>query len=85
MNIYGGVPGGNRNKWLGFGSDWNHNVACPIRNLAISQQIMCGFWWNFHYNYAMIYLSIDWFLGDLDHQADSPDWVYGQNEVIELA
>ena len=46
--------------WFDFGSDRNHHAACPIGNLAISQQIMSGFWWHFHYSPALIYLSTDW-------------------------
>ena len=46
--------------WFDFGSDRNHHAACPIGNLAISEQIMSGFWWHFHYSPALIYLSIDW-------------------------
>ena len=32
----------------------DHHADCPIGNLAITQQIMSGFWWNFQDNSAMI-------------------------------
>ena len=36
------------------------DFACPIGNLANSQQIMSGFWWHIYCSPALIYLSIDW-------------------------
>ena len=59
--IYGGVSGGERNKWLDFGSDSDHHADCPIGNLAITQQIMSGFWWNYQDSSAMIQETIDYF------------------------
>ena len=41
--FYGGVRGDKRNKQLNFGGDLDHHVDCPIRNPAITQQIMNGF------------------------------------------
>ena len=47
MKSYGEVQNGIRNKWLDFGTDLDHHADCPIGNLAITQQNMSGFWWNF--------------------------------------
>ena len=43
----GGGGGGKRNQWLDFGSNLDHHHAdCPIANLAITRQLMSGFWWK---------------------------------------
>ena len=39
--------GGKRNKLLNFGGDLDHHADCPIKTLAITQQVISGFWWNF--------------------------------------
>ena len=43
MKFYGKVQGGQRNKGLDFGSNLDHHADCPIRSLAITQQIMIKF------------------------------------------
>ena len=43
MKFSGGVWGCKRNKWLDFGSDFDHDADCPIGNQAITQQLMSGF------------------------------------------
>ena len=57
--ILWGAPGGKRNKWLDVGSNLDHHAVCQIRNLAVTQQIMSGFWWNFQNSSAMIQETID--------------------------
>ena len=42
MNFYGGVQGGKGNKGLDLGKDPDHHSDWPIRNSAITQQIMNG-------------------------------------------
>ena len=59
MKLYGGAWGGKSNKRIDFGSDPDHHADCPIKNAAIIQQIMSGFWWNFQYTSAMIQGTID--------------------------
>ena len=43
MEFYIGVLGGKRNKWLDFRRDLDHHADCPIRNPAITQEIMSEF------------------------------------------
>ena len=65
-----------------FGGDLDHHAACPIWNLAITEQIMSGFWWNFQDSFVMIYGTIDYnFLSDLDHHADSTNCKSGNTGV----
>ena len=71
MELFGGVWGGKGNIWLNFGGDPDHHADYPIKNPAITQQIMGGLWWNFQDSSAMI--SNNWliFYSDMNHHADS--------------
>ena len=65
MNFDGGSDVVKGTTWLHFGGNPDHHADCPIRNLAIAQQIAItsGICWNFQDSSAMIQGTIYWILG----------------------
>ena len=74
------VRGGNRNKWIDFGSNPDHHTDCQTGNLAI--KLWSRFWWNFRDSTAMIQGTNLYFLDDQDYHADSPNRESGQYGVM---